>query len=172
MLGVDESELQLLACATAAATLDLNHIWNLHRSLQQPWILNPPSKAPSSWIPWRVLNPRSPNGNSYNSYTTSSSFDHLLTGTWVASMPWLCKQCCQVVGVHISSLICLSSIYSRVPILSSMAGPHRRTQQRCWPQGLHSRTQPDINHAHHREPSPWVPGPSITTLPPLLPMPQ
>ena len=40
-----ESELQLLAYATATATLDLSHICNLHHGLQQRRILNPPSEA-------------------------------------------------------------------------------------------------------------------------------
>ena len=43
-LGV-KSELQLLACATAKATQNPRCIRNLHRSLQQRWILNPLSKA-------------------------------------------------------------------------------------------------------------------------------
>ena len=40
-----ESELQLLACATAAAIPDLSHICHLHCSSQQNQILNPLSKA-------------------------------------------------------------------------------------------------------------------------------
>ena len=43
-LGV-KLELQLLACATATATSDLNHIFDLRRSSLQRWILNPLSKA-------------------------------------------------------------------------------------------------------------------------------
>ena len=43
-LGV-ELELQLLAYATATATLDPSHVCDLHHSSQQPWILNPLSKA-------------------------------------------------------------------------------------------------------------------------------
>ena len=43
-LGV-ESELQLLACATARATQDPSFICTLHRSMQQCWILDPLSKA-------------------------------------------------------------------------------------------------------------------------------
>ena len=43
-LGV-ESELQLLAYATAMATLDLSQIYVLHHSLRQRWILNPLSEA-------------------------------------------------------------------------------------------------------------------------------
>ena len=43
-LGV-ESELQLQAYNTATATPDPSHILDLHCSLQQSWILNPPSKA-------------------------------------------------------------------------------------------------------------------------------
>ena len=39
-LGV-ESELQLLASATATATWDPSHPCNLHGSSQQHWILNP-----------------------------------------------------------------------------------------------------------------------------------
>ena len=43
-LGV-ESELQLLAYATATATPDLSPVFNLHHSSLQHWILNPLSKA-------------------------------------------------------------------------------------------------------------------------------
>ena len=43
-LGV-ESELQLLATATASATPDPSHICDLHCSLQQHWSFNPLSKA-------------------------------------------------------------------------------------------------------------------------------
>ena len=43
-LGV-ESELQLLACATATAMPDLSHVCNLHYSSRQCLILNPLSKA-------------------------------------------------------------------------------------------------------------------------------
>ena len=43
-LGV-ESELQLLAYATATATWDPSHICDLHHSSWQRWILNPLSKA-------------------------------------------------------------------------------------------------------------------------------
>ena len=43
-LGV-ESELQLLATATAAAMPDLSHICNLYHILQQCWILNLLSEA-------------------------------------------------------------------------------------------------------------------------------
>ncbi len=43
-LGV-RSELQLLAYATARATPDLSHIWDLHHSSWQYWILNPMSEA-------------------------------------------------------------------------------------------------------------------------------
>ena len=43
-LGV-ESELWLLACATATATWDPSHFCNLHHSSQQHWILNQLSKA-------------------------------------------------------------------------------------------------------------------------------
>ena len=39
-LGV-QSELQLPAYATATAMQDLSHIWDLHHSLWQGWILNP-----------------------------------------------------------------------------------------------------------------------------------
>ena len=44
MLGI-ESELQLLAYATATATPDLSHVCNLHHSSQQRWIFNPLSEA-------------------------------------------------------------------------------------------------------------------------------
>ena len=43
-LGV-EVELQLLACTTAIATLDLSLICDLHRNLGQWQVLNPLSKA-------------------------------------------------------------------------------------------------------------------------------
>ena len=43
-LGV-ESKLQLLACAIATATPDLIHVYNLHHSSWQRWILNPLSEA-------------------------------------------------------------------------------------------------------------------------------
>ena len=43
-LGV-ESELQLLAYATATAMRNLSHIFNLHHSSQQRRILNPLSEA-------------------------------------------------------------------------------------------------------------------------------
>ena len=43
-LGV-ESELQLLACTTATATQDPNHIGDLCRTLQQCQICNPMSEA-------------------------------------------------------------------------------------------------------------------------------
>ena len=43
-LGV-KSELQLLACTTAAATQDLSHFCDLRHSLLQRWILNPVSKV-------------------------------------------------------------------------------------------------------------------------------
>ena len=43
-LGV-ESELQLLAYTIAAAMLDLSHVYELHHSSQQCWILNPLSDA-------------------------------------------------------------------------------------------------------------------------------
>ena len=38
-------ELQLLAYTTATAMQDLSHIFNLHHSSRQYWILNPQSKA-------------------------------------------------------------------------------------------------------------------------------
>ena len=40
-----ESELQLLAYATATATWDLSLTCNLHHHSQQHWILNPLSEA-------------------------------------------------------------------------------------------------------------------------------
>ena len=43
-LGV-ESELQLLAYATATATQDPSGVWDLHHSSQQCWILNPLNEA-------------------------------------------------------------------------------------------------------------------------------
>ena len=43
-LGV-ELELQLLAYATATATQDPSHIFDLHHSSWQPWIFNPLIKA-------------------------------------------------------------------------------------------------------------------------------
>ena len=50
-LGV-ESELWPLAYTIAKATWDLSHIFNLHHSSQECWILNPLSKArdQTSWI--------------------------------------------------------------------------------------------------------------------------
>ena len=42
---VVESELQLLACATATAIRDLSHVCDLHHSSRQHRILNPLSKA-------------------------------------------------------------------------------------------------------------------------------
>ena len=64
-----ESELQLLAYATAMATWYLSLICDLCCSLQQCQILSPLSKArdktPSSWILCQILNPLSHNGNSY-----------------------------------------------------------------------------------------------------------
>ena len=43
-LGV-ESELQLPAYTTATATWDLSHVWDLHHSSWQHWILNPLHEA-------------------------------------------------------------------------------------------------------------------------------
>ena len=40
-----ELELLLLAYATAIAISDPSHIWDLHQSLQQCWMLNPLNKA-------------------------------------------------------------------------------------------------------------------------------
>ena len=40
-----ESELQLLVYITAMATPDLSRAYDLHRSLQQCWILNPLSES-------------------------------------------------------------------------------------------------------------------------------
>ena len=40
-----ESELQLLAYTAATEMLDLSHIWDLHHSLWQHWILNPSREA-------------------------------------------------------------------------------------------------------------------------------
>ena len=40
-----ESELQLPASTPATATRDPSHVWDLHRSLWQHWILNPLSEA-------------------------------------------------------------------------------------------------------------------------------
>ena len=66
-LGV-ELERQLLAYATATATLDLSHVFSLYHSLQRYWILKPLSEArdwtlifmDTSW----VCNLLSHNGNS------------------------------------------------------------------------------------------------------------
>ena len=49
-LGV-ESELQLTACTTDAATRDLSHVCDPQHSSRQCQILNPLSKGMSSWIP-------------------------------------------------------------------------------------------------------------------------
>jgi len=43
-LGV-ELELQLLAYTTATVTQDLSHVFDLHRSSRERWILNPLSEA-------------------------------------------------------------------------------------------------------------------------------
>ena len=43
-LGV-EMELQLPAYTTATATQDPSHVWDLHRSSRQHWILNPLSRG-------------------------------------------------------------------------------------------------------------------------------
>ena len=63
-----ESELQLLAYATATETWDLSRICDLHHSSGQCQILNPlrgPGiKSATSWILFREL-PLSYNGNSY-----------------------------------------------------------------------------------------------------------
>ena len=65
-LGV-ESELQLLAYATATATPDPSRICNLHHSLWQHWILNPLREARDRihmlTDTSQVLNPLSHNGN-------------------------------------------------------------------------------------------------------------
>ena len=47
-LGV-QSELPLQAYTTATATRDLSCICDVHRSSQQHWALNPPSRA-RGWI--------------------------------------------------------------------------------------------------------------------------
>ena len=44
-LGVEELELQLLACAIATAMQDPSHVCNPHCSSQQHQILNPLSEA-------------------------------------------------------------------------------------------------------------------------------
>ena len=66
-LGV-ESELQLPACTTATAMLDLSCVCNLHHSSQRPRIANPLSKARDRTCVFMdaslVLNPLSHNGNS------------------------------------------------------------------------------------------------------------
>ena len=65
-LGI-ESELLLLAYATATAIPDPGCICNLHHRLRQCQILNPLSKAKdhtSSWTLCRVLNSQSRNENS------------------------------------------------------------------------------------------------------------
>ena len=40
-----ESELQVLAYATATAMPDMSHVYDLHHSSQQHWILNPLNEA-------------------------------------------------------------------------------------------------------------------------------
>ena len=47
-LGV-KSELQLKAYTTASAMQEVSHIYDLHQSLKQHWILNPPREA-RDWI--------------------------------------------------------------------------------------------------------------------------
>ena len=70
-LGV-KSELQLKAYATATAMLDPSSICNLCRSLQQPWILNPPSrpgiKLTDSQTQCQILHLLSSNVNSNCSF--------------------------------------------------------------------------------------------------------
>ena len=53
-LGV-KSELRLPAYTTATAMQALSHVCDLHQSSQQRWILNPLSKATSSWILVRFI---------------------------------------------------------------------------------------------------------------------
>ena len=80
-LGV-ESELQLLAYATATATQDLSHICDLCCSLWQCWILSLPSEArdqtcilmDTSW----VLNPLSHSGNSLHFFASCQLISSLL----------------------------------------------------------------------------------------------
>ena len=63
-LGV-ESELHLLADATATMTPDLSHICELHRSLQQLRILNPGIELTAPLTLCWALNLMSHNGNSF-----------------------------------------------------------------------------------------------------------
>ena len=62
-----ELELQLPAYTIATTTPDLSHIYNLHRSLQQHWILNLLSEVRDQTLilmdPSPVLNPLSHKGN-------------------------------------------------------------------------------------------------------------
>ena len=52
-----KSELQLLATATATATPDLSHVWDLHHCSWQHWILNPLSKAREKTCNFMVPSP-------------------------------------------------------------------------------------------------------------------
>ena len=67
-LGV-ESEIQLPAYTTARATRFLSHVCDLHHSLRQPWIPDPPSEA-------RDSNPH-PHGYQSDSFPLSHSGNSL-----------------------------------------------------------------------------------------------
>ena len=80
-LGV-ELELQQLAYATATATPDPSHIYKLHCSLRQCWILNPLIKARGRTRIFidtsQVLNPLSHNRNFCLDFLSSQTFEILV----------------------------------------------------------------------------------------------
>ena len=81
-----ESELQPPAYTTATAMPDLSHVFNLHHSSQQCWILNwarPGMEPKSSQRLCRVLNPLSHHGNS----PACMSLFVLLNPLWCGSCP-------------------------------------------------------------------------------------
>ena len=91
-LGI-QLELQLSACTTATATLDLSHICDLCCSLRQCWILNPLSEA-GDWTRilmdtrW-VLNLLSHNGNSWKYKFMTKCFPHMCLAR-TAKHRWAC----------------------------------------------------------------------------------
>ena len=91
-LGV-ELELQLLAYTTATATLDLSRVLDLHHSLWQHQILNPPSEA-RDWT--RIFMDANQACNRWVTMGTSSSF---------AYVPWSYS-----IKMKSSSLILVSAL--------------------------------------------------------------
>ena len=80
-------DLQLPAYATATATPDLSHIWDLHCSFQ---ILNPLSEARNQTCilvdTSRVLNPLSHHGNSQSSHFRKSWLTYGYLTPWVTPL--------------------------------------------------------------------------------------